>query len=353
MRLVIFGLTVTSSWGNGHATVWRSLLRALAAAGHQAVFYERDVPYYAAHRDLTGIAGHVVRLYESWDDAAATALTDLQRADAAIVTSYCPDARSAADLVLNSPVAVRVFYDLDTPVTLDRLRAGVPVDYLPSADLSAFDLVLSFGGGRALDELRARLRARRVAPLYASVDLELYRRTGAALAFQSDVAYLGTYSGDRQAALDALFLEPARQRPDMKFLIGGSMYPQNFPWSRNLYYVQHVAPPDHPSFYSSCRLTVNVTRAPMAAMGFCPSGRLFEAAACGTPVLTDTWPGLEEFFEPEREILTASGPADVLEALDRSPESLAGVGARARARVLECHSGERRARELEQLIANA
>jgi len=109
------------------------------------------------------------------------------------------------------------------------------------------------------------------------------------------------------------------------------MYPQNFPWSSNLYYVQHVAPPDHPRFYSSCRLTVNVTRAPMAAMGFCPSGRLFEAAACGTPVLTDTWPGLEEFFEPDREILTASDPADVLEVLDRSPESLARARARARA----------------------
>jgi spore maturation protein CgeB len=352
MRLVIFGLTVTSSWGNGHATVWRSLLRALGAAGHHATFYERNTPYYAAHRDLTAIEGHVVRLYESWNDISTAAAADVQRADAAIVTSYCPDARAAADLVLHSRAGVRAFYDLDTPLTLERLRSGLSVDYLPSTDLSAFDLVLSFGGGRALDELRARLRAKRVAPLYASVDPDLYKRTEAAQVFQADLAYLGTYSDDRQAALEALFLEPARQRPSLKFLIGGSLYPADFPWSSNLYYVRHVAPPDHPSFYSSCRLTVNVTRAPMAAMGFCPSGRLFEAASCGTPVLSDTWPGLEEFFEPDREILTASNPGEVLDALDRSPESLADIGARARARVLEYHSGERRARELEQLIAD-
>jgi spore maturation protein CgeB len=353
MHVLVFGLTVTSSWGNGHATTWRALLRALAARCHSVTFFERDVPYYAAHRDLTHLYGHHINLYDTWEQVAASAIEEVRRADAAIVTSYCPDAKAAAELVLEECTGARVFYDLDTPVTLARLRAGEPVDYLPSHDLSSFDLVLSFTGGPALDELRHRLHARHVAPLYGSVDPSLYRRTNAVDAFQADVAYLGTYSGDRQAALDALLLTPARLRPALRFLIGGSLYPQDFPWVPNLYYVRHVAPPDHPRFYSSCRATLNVTRGPMATMGFCPSGRLFEAAACGTPVISDGWPGIEQFFEPGSEILTANGAGDVLDALDNPPEWLASIGQRARKRALQAHSAECRAAQLEQLLRDA
>ena len=246
---------------------------------------------------------------------------------------------------------MKVFYDMDTPITLAALRAGDAVDYLPEDGLSRFDLVLSFSGGRALEELHQRLGARRVAPLYGSVDLRAYRRTTGTDRYQSDVTHLGTFSPDRREALDMLFLQPARRCPELRFLLGGPLYPQDFPWTHNLFHIPHVPPAEHANFYSSCRLTVNVTRGPMAEMGFCPSGRLFEADACATPVLSDDWPGLDAFFEPGREILIARSSEEAIDALNRSPADLALVGRRARERALECHSADHRARELEQILS--
>jgi spore maturation protein CgeB len=349
VRLVIFGLTVSSSWGNGHATLWRGLCRALGARDHDIVFFERDVPYYAAHRDTTNPAGCSLRLYRDWDDVRDEAATALADADVGMVTSYCPDAQAASDLVLDSKT-VRVFYDLDTGVTLARLRACEPVPYLPSQGLGEFDLVLSYTGGRALDELTT-LGARHVAPLYGSVDPDAHRPMATTEDLpRGHLSYLGTYAADRQRRLEELFIEPARRRPDRRFVIGGSQYPADFPWTQNIYYVWHMPPPRHPAFYGASAITLNVTRGAMADMGYCPSGRLFEAAACGTPVLTDTWEGLETFFEPGREILVARNTDEALSALDLSPEELARVAHAARERTLAEHTADCRARTLEEVI---
>jgi spore maturation protein CgeB len=288
MKIVVFGLTVSSSWGNGHATVWRGLIRALVARGHHVVFFEKDVPYYAAHRDLHELPGAALVLYPDWASVAARAVRETSDADVAMVTSYCPDAPAASAVVLASRARCHAFYDLDTPVTLDRLRAGEPVFYLPPT-LHEFDLVLSFTGGAALSALRERLGARRVAPLYGSVDPDVHARVPAVECFRADLSYLGTYAEDRQRGVDALLVEPARRRPELRFVIGGAQYPQTFPWTDNIYFVRHLPPADHPAFYSSSRLTLNVTRRAMAEMGYCPSGRLFEAAACGVPIVTDPW----------------------------------------------------------------
>ncbi len=174
MKLVVFGLTVSSSWGNGHATLWRGLCNALAKDGHEITFFERDVPYYATHRDLVWPRSYKLVLYPNWTQVASLARCAVRDSDAALVTSYCPDAAAASDLILNSS-ATKVFYDLDTPVTLDLLRSQGYVDYVPGYGLSEFDLVLSYVGGRALDELKQLLGARRVAPLYGSVDPELHK----------------------------------------------------------------------------------------------------------------------------------------------------------------------------------
>jgi spore maturation protein CgeB len=353
MRLVIFGLTVSSSWGNGHATIWRGLCRALARHGHQVSFFERDVPYYAAHRDLQNTDTYQLILYSSWKGIEARAREAVAAADAAIVTSYCPDASAAADLILDSSAPVRVFYDLDTPVTLERLRLEGSVDYLPPYGLEPFDLVLSYAGGRALDELRHHLGARRVAALYGSVDPEVHKPVSRDPHYHSDLSYLGTYAADRQPTLEQLFLEPAKHSPAKRFLVGGALYPQDFPWSDNVSFVSHVPPPQHPTFYSSSKLTLSVTRAAMAEMGYCPSGRLFEAAACETPVLSDSWDGLEEFFEPGREILVASSASDVKEFLALNPEELRSIGCAARERVLAEHTAEHRSQQLLSLLEMA
>jgi spore maturation protein CgeB len=350
MKVVIFGLTVSSSWGNGHATIWRGLLRALAELGHDITFYERDVPYYASHRDLRDSPFYRIELYDTWPTVQTRVRADIVDADAAIVTSYCPDAVAATDLLSASNVPTRVFYDLDTPVTLDRLHAGEAVDYIPAAGLGAFDLVLSYTGGRALDALRTQLGARAVAPLYGSVDPAIHRPVTPLPEFRADLSYLGTYARDRQRVIEELFLKPALARPDKRFVIGGAQYPQDFPWAPNIWFLRHVAPPSHPAFYSSSMLTLNATRAAMAEMGYCPSGRLFEAAACGTPVVSDWWEGLDQFFEPEREILIASGPDDVIAALSLPESTLRRIGQAARQRALNEHTAMHRARELARLL---
>jgi spore maturation protein CgeB len=259
------------------------------------------------------------------------------------VTSFCPDGPAASDLVLDTDPSVAVFYDLDTPVTLERLARGEQVPYLPDGGLGGFDLVLSYTGGRALDELRDALNARAVAPLYGSVDPDAHHPVAPHPAFSADLSYIGTYSDDRQAVLDELLLEPARRRLDHRFVIAGSQYPHNFPWGPNIFYVSHLPPADHPAFYCSSALTLNITRAPMATMGYCPSGRLFEAAACGTPILSDWWEGLDAFFEPGREILVATATDDALRAIDMGGGELAAIGRAARERTLACHTAEARA----------
>jgi spore maturation protein CgeB len=353
MRFVIFGLTVSSSWGNGHATLWRGLWRALAAHGHQIVFFERDVPYYAAHRDVRELPGGELVLYREWHEVVARATRELRDADAAIVTSYCPDGVAAADLLLQATHrAVKVFYDLDTPATLENLHQGRSVSYIGPRGLRDFDLVLSYTGGRSLHELSALLGARRVATLYGHVDPQVHRPVPPMDVYRCALSYLGTYAADRQAALEALFIEPARQLHEASFVIGGAQYPADFPWTPNIRFVRHLPPVEHPAFFCSSRLTLSVTRRAMALNGYCPSGRLFEAAACGTPIVSDDWAGLHEFFEPGREIVVARRAQDVIDALQMPDSQLRRIAADARERVLRDHTSERRAFELERLLAD-
>jgi len=321
------------------------LCKWLARQGHQVTFFERDVPYYAGHRDLVNPPGYGLKLYSGWQEIDKEAEQQVRESDAAIVTSYCPDAQRASDLVLDLPV-LKVYYDLDTAVTLDKVRSEGRVEYVPNYGLGGFDLVLSYVGGKALQELQQLLGARKVVPLYGSVDPELHQPVPKADRYEADLSYLGTYAVDRQAMLAELFLKPARRLPKKKFLVGGAQYPADFPWNDNVWFVRHVAPQDHPEFYCSSRATLNVTRAAMASVGYCPSGRLFEAAACETPIVSDSWEGLAEFFEPGRELLAAESGEGVVEALSRSPEDLHRIGKAARERVLSAHTAQHRSREL-------
>lgn len=349
MKIVVFGLTVSSSWGNGHATLWRGLIRALGRRGCTVVFFERDVPYYARHRDLTEPEGGELVLYPDWETIAPRALREVREADACIVTSYCPDGRAASAQVCEH-ARQAIFYDMDTGVTLARLAAGEAVDYLPPEGLAAFDLVLSYTGGEAVRLLEQRLGARRAAPLYGHVDPAVHRPARTEEHFEAALSYLGTYAADRQPAVNDLFAVPARLRPSLRFLLAGSGYDASFPWQGNIHYIEHVAPAEHPAFFSSSGLTLNVTRADMAAYGYCPSGRLFEAAACGTPVLSDWFEGLDRFFEPGREILIVRSTQDVLEALDLHSVELGRITHAARERTLDEHTSDHRAAEMLALL---
>ncbi len=351
MKFVVFGLTISSSWGNGHATLWRGLIRALTSLGHQVTFFERDVAYYANNRDLWDLwDGAELVLYSDWRNVAAKAIREVETADAAVVTSYCPDGRAAAALVIDKAPALKLFYDLDTPVTLAKLESGEQVAYLPESGLGEFDLVLSYTGGGALDALRDQLDARRTAALYGHVDQHWHKPAPVERWYEADLSYLGTYASDRQDAVEQLLIEPSRRRPSASFLVGGSAYPEEIGWPENVRKLDHIPPSHHPSFFCSSRLTLNVTRADMARMGWCPSGRLFEAAACGAAMVSDEWEGLGAFFEPGEEVLIATAPDDVVAALDLADEELKTIGLRARQRVLDEHTSSHRARELVELI---
>ena len=350
MRFAIFGLTLSSSWANGHATPWRGMLKALARMGHQVTFFEKDVPYYREHRDLAAPDFCELVLYDTWDERKARHA--IQSADVAMVTSYCPDGLDACRSVLDTPGPLRVFYDLDTPVTLAALEQhGVAVPngarYLEPQLIPAFDLYLSFTGGAVLDELRARWGARQVAPLYGSVDPEVHAPVASPPPeLRCALGYLGTYAADRQRGLERLLIEPARRRPDLRFRVAGSLYPDDIAWPDNVARRWHLDPSEHAAFYSASRLSLNVTRESMARHGFAPSGRLFEAASCGSPILSDWWPGLDAFFEPGDEILVARSTDDALAALNLSDRELARLARAARERTLEQHTGACRAREL-------
>jgi spore maturation protein CgeB len=354
LKLVIFGLTISSSWGNGHATLWRGLCRALLKRGHRVVFFERDLPYYAAHRDFTGMDGLDLVLFPSLAEALPLAGRHVSDADAALVTSYCPDGTAFTDLVLGSSAGLKIFYDLDTPVTLENFSKGIDVPYIGPRGLVDFDLVLSYTGGRkAICGLKEILGARRVVPLYGSVDPLTHYPVPGLPEYLADLSYLGTYAYDRQEALNTLFIQTSLRLRGKRFIIGGSLYPEDFPWTENIFYKRHVPPPEHPPFYCSSKLTLNITRRAMAAMGYCPSGRLFEAAACGVPILSDRWEGLGEFFTAGSEIITAGTTEEAVATLEMSGPELAKIARTARERTLEEHTADRRAAELEGILEDA
>ena len=338
MKITLFGLTISSSWGNGHATPYRALLRALHRRGHEVVFFEKDVEYYALRRDFTSCQYCDLRLYEAWDTARSDALACAAESDAVIVGSFCPEGARVSDEVLSLQRPLKVYYDLDTPVTLARLERA-ELEHLRRDQISCFDLYLSFTGGRVLSILEQEWGAQMARPLYGCVDPDAYVRTEPSDDFRCDLSYMGTYSPDRQHLLDELFLAPARSLPDKSFILAGTLYPWSWQWPGNVRRFDHIAPRDHAALYSSSRLTLNITRAEMARYGYCPSGRFFEAAACGTPIVTDWWEGLETFFERDQ-LIVCTSTAEVLSALASSKTDLQRIAGRARTRTLDEHTGE-------------
>ena len=347
MKLVVLGLSLSSSWGNGHATTYRALLKAFAARGHEVLFLERDVPWYADHRDLPDPDFCALALYRDLDDLARWT-REIARADAVIVGSYVPEGVAVARFVQRTASGVTAFYDIDTPVTLAKLARG-DFEYLSPELIPGYDLYLSFTGGPTLARIEREYRSPAARALYCSVDTAAYHPRGGAKRW--DLSYLGTYSPDRQPVLDRLLLEPARACPDKRFVVAGPQYPAGIDWPANVERIDHLAPREHAAFYSASRWTLNVTRADMVAAGWSPSVRLFEAAACATPIVSDRWEGLDRLFAPEREIVLADGAADVIAALARADAD--AIGRAGQRRVLAEHTAAHRAAELEAALGEA
>jgi spore maturation protein CgeB len=346
VRVVILGLSITSSWGNGHATNFRALVRALDVRGHDVLFLERDRPWYASSRDLPDPPWGTTRLYDSLDELRAEHADAVRDADLVVVGSYVPDGVAVGEFVVETACGLPAFYDIDTPVTLAKLGRG-DFEYLSPELIPRYALYLSFTGGPTLERLQ-ELGSPRPRAFHCLVEPDDYPPLETPARW--DLGYLGTYSDDRQPMLEALLLEPARCDPGLRCVVAGPGYPETIRWPANVERIEHLPPGEHPGFYAAQRFTVNVTRADMVAAGWSPSVRLFEAAACAVPVISDAWEGLDAFFTPGEEIVVAAGADDVAAALALDAGERRRIGQRARARVLAAHTAEHRIVELEDHV---
>jgi spore maturation protein CgeB len=351
LRIVIIGLTITSSWGNGHATTYRGLVRELVRRGHSVIFLERDKPWYATNRDMPHPPFGRTELYHDVDELKRRFGDEIGAADLVVVGSYVPQGVEVGRWVTRTARGVTAFYDIDTPVTLAKLARG-DEEYLSRDLIPQYDLYLSFTGGPTLRRLERDFGSPRALPLYCSVDAELYHPEE--LAQRWDMGYLGTYSDDRQPTLEALLIDVARAWPEGRFVVAGPQYPPSVDWPANVERIEHLPPARHREFYNQQAFTLNVTRADMIAAGYSPSVRLFEAAACATPIISDSWDGLETIFAAGEEIVIAHGAGDVLAALQQmSAAERRRMGERARARALKEHTAAHRAAELEGYVVEA
>ena len=350
LRIVIIGLTITSSWGNGHATTYRGLARELTRRGHDLLFLEHDKPWYASNRDMPHPPFGRTKLYPSVDHLKANHLDDVRHADLVVVGSYVSEGVTVGQWVTRTATGLTAFYDIDTPVTLAKLARG-DFEYLSPDLIPRYDMYLSFTGGPTLEKLEHEYGSPRAHPLHCSVDPDHYypeRRDR-----RWDLGYLGTYSADRQPPLEKLLVEPARRWDEGQFVVAGPQYPDSIAWPSNVQRITHLPPSEHRCFYNEQAFTLNITRADMIRAGYSPSVRLFEAAACGVPIITDRWDGLDSFFTIGSEILVADSADDVLQCLrETSEEERRELGMRARAKVLSHHTAHHRAVELENYVIN-
>lgn len=350
-RIVILGLSITSSWGNGHATTYRALVRALAGRGHRVLFLERDVPWYRAHRDLLQPPWGETRLYSDLTALREDYAEAVAQADLVIVGSFVPDGIAVGEWATAIAGGVCAFYDIDTPVTLAALARG-DATYLSPELVPRYDLYLSFTGGPILRHIEQQLGSPLARALYCAVDPEVYRPEPGPREW--DLGYLGTYAADRQDTLEQLLIEPARRWPAGRFVVAGASYPDSVPWPDNVRRLDHLPPHAHRAFYNRQRFTLNVTRVDMVRAGWSPSVRLFEAAACGVPIISDAWPGLDEVFDIGREMLVAHSAGEVGHILrELAPAEADRIGALARERVLREHTAEHRVAQLEDYVRAA
>ena len=351
MKFVVLGLSITSSWGNGHATTYRALLRELRQRGHEILFLERDVYWYADNRDLPDPPYCRTELYVSLDDLKDRFTAEVRDADVVMVGSYVPEGVAVGQWVTKTAKGVTAFYDIDTPVTLAKLERG-DEEYLSPGLISRYQIYLSFTGGPTLNHVERQYGSPAARVLYCSVDPAAYFPEPCEKKWT--MGYLGTYGADRQPTLESLMLDPARCMRDAAFVVAGPMYPRAIRWPKNVERIDHLPPSEHRHFYNSQRFTLNVTRADMVKAGYSPSVRLFEAAACAVPIVSDYWDGLDSLLKIGKEILVARSAAESFRYLNELTESdRRRIGEAARKRVLAGHTAAHRAAELEQYVIEA
>lgn len=348
LDIVILGLSITSSWSNSHATTFRGLVRELTARGHKVLFLERDKPLHATHRDMPTPPFGRTALYSSLDELKEQYTSAVAQADVVIVGSCVPDGIAVGQWVQQTAQGMTAFYDLDTPVTLSKLERK-EYTYIAPSLIPHYNLYLSATGGPALRQLEKYYGSPMARPLYSSFDPDLYYPSTTQKKW--DLGYLGTYSSDRQQLLDRIMLEPARHWQQGTFVVAGPQYPTSTQWPVNTERINYLPPSVQREFYNRQRFTLNITRADTLRAGYSPNARLFEAAACATPIISDYWHGLDSFFTLGTEILVANSSQDTLGYLRKMPEEeRCRIGERACRKVRSRHTVVHRVAELETFL---
>jgi len=350
--IVVIGLSISSSWGNGHASAYRGLLSELVKSGYNVLFLERENAVFAAHKDLHKHIGFKTEFYSSLKELKKKYSTAVECAQAVIVGSSVMEGAAVGEWVCNNAKGITAFYDIDTPLTMKNLDAKC-YEYLSAHLIPRFDLYLSFAGGVSLDLLETAYGSPMARPLYCSVDFSKYYPEERETRLY-DLGYMGTYSVCRQEPLETLMLETAKNWPEGRFAVAGTSYPGGIKWPANTKKIDHLSALHHRDFYCSLRFTLNITKAENAEAGYAPSVRLFEAAACGVPIISDYWEGLSNIFIFGEEILLSSSPRNTHKYLTEIPEQKRReIGERARQKVLNEHSPAHRVRELEAYMKEA
>lgn len=348
LKIVIIGLSITSSFDNSHATTYRGLVRELTTRGHDVLFLERHTENHAVHRDLPKPSSGRTELYSTLKELKNRFTDEIRDADVVIVGSCVHQGVEIGEWVSHLARGVTAFYDLDTPTTLANLAKG-KADYISAALIARYHVYLSLTGGPTLDYIEEHYHPPMARPLHCAVDANLFYPEVRDINF--NLGYMGIYGNDRQPTLERLLIEPARRWNKGKFVVAGPQYPRSLRWPRNVKRITDLPPAKYRAFYNAQRFTLNVAHTNMVVAGYTPNVRLFEAAACGTPIISDAWPGLETFFTPDKEILIAHSADEILIYLQEISElERRRIGYRARERVLAKHTARHRAIELENYV---
>ncbi len=353
-RIAFFGSSLVSAYWNGAATYYRGIVRALHDRGYQVTFYEPDAYDRQAHRDIPDPEWAQVVVYTADDAGVRSALDQARSADIVIKTSgvgVFDDLLELAVLECKAHHAIAIFWDVDAPATLDRLERD-PGDPL-RALIPQYDMVLTYGGGSPVVEAYERVGARLCVPIYNALDPSTHYPSGPDPRFAADLGFLGNRLPDREHRVEEFFLHAARLLPSRTFLLGGNGW-NDKPMPMNVHYVGHVYTHEHNAFNSTPTILLNINRDSMARYGFSPATRVFEAAGAGACIVTDAWLGVEQFLEPEREVLVASSGDEVaayVAGIDRA--TARAIGQAALRRVMSEHTYAHRVLQLEGILGES
>ena len=351
MKIAFYGSSLLSAYWNGAATYYRGILRNLARYGHDITFYEPDAFDRQQHRDIDPPDWAKVVVYPATQEGLRSVLDRAGEADVVVKASgvgVFDDELLAGVMARARPDALRIFWDVDAAATLDEMAGQA--DHPTRRALPALDLVLTYGGGPPVIAAYEAMGATSCIPVYNALDPDTHFPVPADPRFSADLAFLGNRLPDREARVEEFFLRPAAQLPEKRFLIGGNGW-DSYALPENVRHLGHVYTSEHNAFNGTPLAVINIARESMAAMGYSPATRVFEAAGGGACLITDAWEGIEQFLEPDREVLVARDGQDVADIIARlTPERAAEIGRAGRARILKDHVYALRAEQVDGIL---